>query len=160
MKKLKLSALLALGLFVTGAQAQEALPATGGNASGSSGSVSYSVGQVFYYTLAGDNVTLLQGVQQPYEISVISGMENAGGISLDCMVYPNPTMDKLTMKVDSFDPGNLSFQLFNPNGKLLVNKKLTGKETTISLGNLMPGIYFLKVLDKQKEIKTFKIVKR
>jgi hypothetical protein len=160
MKKLKLSALLALGLFVTGAQAQEALPATGGNASGSSGSVSYSVGQVFYYTLAGDNVTLLQGVQQPYEISVISGMENAGGISLDCMVYPNPTMDKLTMKVDSFDPGNLSFQLFTPNGKLLVNKKLTGKETTISLGNLMPGIYFLKVLDKQKEIKTFKIVKR
>ncbi len=160
MKKLKLSALLALGLFVTGAQAQEALPATGGNASGSSGSVSYSIGQVFYYTLAGDNVTLLQGVQQPYEISVVSGVENAGGISLDCMVYPNPTMDKLTMKVDSFDPGNLSFKLFNPNGKLLVNKKITGKETSISLGNLMPGIYFLKVLDKQKEIKTFKIVKR
>jgi len=45
-KRLKLSAVLLLGLGLTGLQAQESVNATGGNASGSGGSVSYSVGQV------------------------------------------------------------------------------------------------------------------
>jgi hypothetical protein len=53
--------------------AQEAIPAGGGNASGSGGSASYSVGQVVYTTNTGTNGSAAQGVQQPYEISVVSG---------------------------------------------------------------------------------------
>lgn len=67
-KKLKLSALLLLGLGLTGLQAQESVNATGGNASGSGGSASYSVGQVVYTTNTGTNGTVAQGVQQPFEI--------------------------------------------------------------------------------------------
>lgn len=39
-----ISTIFLLGIGLTGLQAQEAIPATGGNASGSGGSVSYSVG--------------------------------------------------------------------------------------------------------------------
>ena len=42
-KRLKLSAVLLLGLGLTGLQAQTSVNATGGNASGSGGSASYSV---------------------------------------------------------------------------------------------------------------------
>ena len=48
--RVKLSAVLLLGLGLTGLQAQESHNATGGNASGSGGSAIYSVGQQRWHT--------------------------------------------------------------------------------------------------------------
>jgi hypothetical protein len=157
MKKLVLSI---LHIFLCNLlQAQFAIPATGGNASGTGGSVSYSVGQVVYTTNTGTNGTSAQGVQQPYEISVATGIAEAKDISLTCMVYPNPVSDFLTLKVDNYDNENLSYKLFNASGIILESKKVSGDETTISMANLLPSIYFLKVIDGNKEIKIFKIIK-
>jgi hypothetical protein len=55
---------------------------------------------------------------------------------------------------------NLSYQLYDMNGKLLQNRKVDGNETVITMGNLVPSTYFLKVTDNQKEVKTFKIIKQ
>ena len=52
--------------------AQENTVASGGKATGSGGTVSYSVGQVVYTTNAGTNGSLSQGVQQPYVVSTLS----------------------------------------------------------------------------------------
>ena len=169
-KKLKLSAVLLLGLGLTGLQAQETIPATGGNASGSGGTVSYSVGQVVYTTNSGTTGTVAQGVQQPFEISVVTGLEEAKGINLNCTAYPNPTTDYLMLKVENYDNENLSYQLFDMNGKLLETKKVTGKQTSIVMSNLVPATYFVKVYavgrndrtgvtEGNKEVKTFKIIK-
>ncbi len=158
-KKLKLSAVLLLGLGLTGLQAQEAIPATGGNASGSGGSVSYSVGQVVYTTNTGTNGSVAQGVQQPYEISVVTGLEVAPGINLTCLAYPNPTTDFLQLKVESEKLKDLIYQLFDINGKLLENKKVEDDETSIVMSNLVPAIYFLKIIQNNKEVKSFKIIK-
>ena len=159
-KKLKLSAVFFLGLGLTVLHAQEAIPATGGNASGTGGTVSYSVGQVVYSTNTGvANGSVAQGVQQPFEISVITGFEEIIGIKLVFIAYPNPTTDFLTLKVENYDNTNLSYQLFDLNGKLLENKKLEGNETTISMKNLVPATYFLKVNQGVNEVKTFKIIK-
>ena len=49
--------------------AQTGIPAAGGNASGTGGSVSFSVGQVFYLMNTGTTGSVLEGVQQPFEIS-------------------------------------------------------------------------------------------
>ena len=101
-KKLKLSAVLLLGLGLTGLQAQTSVNATGGNASGSGGSASYSVGQVVFTTNTGTSGSVVQGIQQPYEISVVTGIEQAKGINLELSVYPNPTTDYLTLEVKDF----------------------------------------------------------
>ncbi|MCF8298850.1 MAG: T9SS type A sorting domain-containing protein [Saprospiraceae bacterium] len=53
----------------------------------------------------------------------------------------------------------LSYQLCDINGKLIEKKKISSNETIISSINLVSGVYFLKVIDKNKEIKTFKIIK-
>ncbi len=158
-KKLKLSALLLLGFGLTGLQAQTSVNATGGNASGSGGSVSYSVGQVVYTTNTGSNGYVAQGVQQPYEISVVTGLEEAKGINLSVSAYPNPTTDYLTLNIGEFDISNLSYQLYDINGKLLQNEKITGNQTSIAMGNLVPANYFVKVIQGNKEVKTFKIIK-
>ena len=149
--------LLISGLI--GLKAQNAIPASGGNASGGGGTASYSVGQVVYTTNTSSSGSVAQGVQQPYEISVITGIEQAEYISLVCSVYPNPVSDFLTLKVEDYDIKDLSYRLFDARGNLLESKKVIGYETTISMANLLPAIYFLKVIDNREEIKTFKIIK-
>jgi hypothetical protein len=146
--------------FGTALQAQEAILATGSNASGSGGSVSYSVGQVVYTTNTGTNSSVAQGVQQPFEISVVTSIEQAKSISLQCSAYPNPTIDFLTLKVENFQLSTLNFQLFDIRGKLLVSKKVENSETTIAMSNFVSATYFLKVTQANKEIKTFKIIKK
>jgi hypothetical protein len=158
-KRLKLSALFLLGLGSTGLQAQETIPATGGNALGSGGSMSYSVGQVVYTTNTGTNGSVAQGVQQPYEISIVIGIEEAKGIKLTISAFPNPTTDFLTLKVENYDKENLSYQLFDMQGKFLENKKITDNQTSIVISNLVPATYFVKVTEGNKEVKTFKIIK-
>ena len=158
-KRLKLSALLFLGLGLTGLQAQTSVNATGGNASGSGGSASYSVGQLAYTTNTGTNGSVSEGVQQPFEISIVTGIEEAKGINLSVSAYPNPTTDYLTLSIGEFDISNLSYQLYDMNGKLLQNEKITGNQTSIAMGNLVPANYFVKVIQGNKEVKTFKIIK-
>jgi hypothetical protein len=158
-KRLKLSVVLLLGLGLTGLQAQESVNATGSNASGSGGSVSYSVGQVVYTTNTGTNGSVAQGVQQAFEISVVNGLEEAKGIKLSVMAYPNPTTDYLTLSIGEFDISNLSYQLYDMNGKLLQSEKITGNQTSIVMSNLVPANYFVKVIQGNKEVKTFKIIK-
>jgi hypothetical protein len=80
--KPKLITSLIIGLFLCSfLNAQESVNTASGNASGSGGSVSYSVGEIVYTTNAGDNGAVAQGVQQAYEISAVTGIEEAKDIS-------------------------------------------------------------------------------
>jgi hypothetical protein len=161
-KRLKLSALLLFGLGLTGLHAQqihESIPATGGNASGNGGSVSYSVGQVMYQIHISTNGSVAQGVQQPYEISIVTAIEEAKGINLAVSAYPNPTCDNLTLSITEFDISILSYYLYDMQGKLLQSDMITGNKTSIVLSNLETGTYFVKVIQGNKEVKTFKVIK-
>ncbi len=158
-RRLKLSTILLLGLGLTGLQAQESGNATGGNAIGSDGSVSFSVGQVVYTTYTGINGSVAEGVQQPYEISVVTAIEEAKGIKLSVKAFPNPTTDYLTLEVKEFELSALQFHLYDTRGKLLQNEKITGTQTSIVMSNFLPATYFVKVSQGNKELKTFKIIK-
>ena len=158
-KRLKLSAVLLLGLGLTGLQAQTSVNATGTNASGSGGTVSYSVGQVVYTTNTGASGSVAQGVQQPFEISIVTGIEEAKGINLSVSAYPNPTTDYLTLSISEFEISNLTYQLYDISGKLLQSEKITGNQTNIVMSNLVPANYFVKVIAGNQLIKEFKIIK-
>ncbi len=158
-KQVIFSAVFLLGFALTGLQAQESLNTTGGNASGSGGSISYSIGQVVYTTNTSTDGTLTQGVQQPYEI-LVTGIEDIKGISLAMAVYPNPTTDLLQLKVENKHLKDLSIQLFDTNGKLLQMKKLIGTDMQIDMRAYAPSTYFLIVNSDNQSIKEFKIVKR
>ena len=147
-------------LYMGSLQGQETIPAIGGNATGTGGSVSYSVGQVVYTTNTGTNGSVSQGVQQPYEISVVTAVENTQDINLVCTVYPNPTSGFLKLVIKSFDYENLRFSLYNMNGVLLQDEKVEARETEISLDNQSYSVYFLKVIKDDLEIKVFKIIKK
>jgi len=157
-KKIKVLLLILLGLGFLEAHAQEVILTSGGNTSGSDGSVSYSIGQIVYMSHTGTNGSILQGVQLPYEISTVTGLEETN-VSLKCTVYPNPASNYVVLKIRNYEANKLSFQLYDLNGRLLENKKIKNNETTIPLEKLLPSVYFLKVSDNSNIIKTFKIVK-
>ena len=157
--KYSLCFLLLSGFGIATLRAQSSNPASGGNATGTGGSVSYSVGQIVYTTNIGTNGTVSQGIQQPYEISVVTAIKNTGEIILECLVFPNPTMGQVKLVVKTKDFGNLRFQLYNLNGVRIQDKKIDNEEIEIFMNNFLPSIYILKVLSGNREIKTFKIIK-
>jgi hypothetical protein len=158
-KKAEIIAILLVSIGLTGLQAQETVTTAGGNASGTGGTMSYSVGQLVYTTNTGTNGSLAQGVQQPNEISIATGIEEARGITLEFVIYPNPATDFVILKTGNYEVVNLRYQLFDINGILLENRKVESQETNISMETYLPSTYFLKITDKNAVIKTFKIIK-
>jgi len=154
--KLLITVFLCLGLMQ--ARAQKDVMAAGGNATGSGGSASYSVGQVVYTTATGTNGSANQGVQQPYEIFIV-GVDENPGINLQLRVYPNPTSIQVTLDIGSRDPENLVYMLYDLRGKQLESQKIRTELTMITMTNLPSGTYILKVLDGQSLLRTFKIIK-
>ena len=163
LKKLSFSLFLVC-VSISVIMAQQVIPATGGDAVGSGGTVSYTVGQTFYTFTQGSNVSLAEGVQQAFEISELTGIDDVKGISLVCSVYPNPTIDVLTLKIaGDIQAGFIAF-LYDNSGKLLENIKIETNETAIPMQDLANSIYFLKIVQTEhapsvRFIKTFKIIK-
>lgn len=140
--------------------AQEIVNTSGGNATGSGGSASYSVGQVVYKSHVGTSGSVSQGVQQSYVVLVENAIEEATGVNLSVSAYPNPTTDYLTLSIEEFDISNLSYQLFDIHGKLLQKAQITDNKTTIVMIDFVSANFFVKVVQGNKEVKTFKIVKK
>ncbi len=156
-KKVKLSVLL-LGLGLT-AQAQQATTATGGDASGSGGTVAYSVGQIVYTTNTGTTGSVAQGVQQAYEISVVTGIKNETKASMSLVVFPNPTTSFLNLKIADLKTEQLTYQLTDAIGKLIIENKIAESSTQINMNAQAEAIYFLNIIQNNLIVKTFKIIK-
>ncbi len=157
-KKLKVAVIL-IGSGVAGLQGQEVMPAAAGTATGSSGSVTYSVGQVHYNTHTGAGFSVALGVQQPFEISVVTGKANQRGIDLALSAYPNPATDHLTLCIESPGFSHMNYHLYDSKGILLESKRVEDKLTNIVMSHRPPSLYLISVTKGDKEIKTFKIQK-
>lgn len=142
----------------TSLKAQQGTAASGGEASGTGGTVSYTVGQVDYMAISVTGYGKVdQGIQQAFEIFSV-GIDDQGGINLTSTVYPNPAVESLTLKIDGEITG-LVYQLYDDNGKLIGSEKIEGSETTIDMSQLAVARYFLKIINNNKELKTFKVIK-
>ena len=148
-----------LAAFSFTVSAQQSVTVSGNTATGAGGSANYSVGQVAYTTNYGTNGNLTQGVQQSYEISTL-GTDEHSEINLQFLAYPNPTTDVLTLSIGNFNSSDLIYSLFDINGRVIQSKKITESLTNIDMKNQQSAIYFLKITADNKEIKTYRIIKK
>lgn len=139
--------------------AQQGVLSAGGDAVGSKGSVSFSIGQVAFTTLNNLDGTITEGVQQPYEI-ILNGIYDEPWISLECVIYPNPASAFVMLKIDNHEIKNLSYCLYNMNGLVIQENVINGKMTTIPMNDLVSGTYLLTVLENSTEVTFFKIIKK
>jgi len=138
---------------------QNSVVSSGNDISGNGETVSYSVGQIAFNTYSGINGSVAQGVQQAYEIFILTGTDDIRSISLNFIAYPNPTTDFLNLKIENFTAEKLFYQLFDMNGRLLINRKIDNAETTIPMQEYVSATYYLKIIKDQGYVKTFKIIK-
>jgi hypothetical protein len=140
--------------------AQEAILTAGGDGTDSGGSTAYSVGQILYSTSSGASGEMIHRVQQPYEISVVNGLDQFGELDLILSTYPNPANDFLTLKVEGLKWTDLNFQMYNSDGRVIYSDILLTTETNIDMSHFPPGVYFLQVTRENDAVKTFKIIKK
>lgn len=140
-------------------QAQQAVNASGGNATGAGGSVSFSIGQVFYSTTTGTTGSVYHGVQQAFEILTLSNPE-LSALTLSAVLHPNPTMDRIVLSLTNSELTNLSYVLYDLNGKVISSALVKESETPIAMQHLPSGVYVLNINQNNTELKTFKIIKK
>ena len=87
-------------------------------------------------------------------MSTTGAEEILNGINIT--VYPNPVSQNLTIQVDGA-PQKINFTIFNTIGQQVLEQFSNQKTTNISVANLSPGIYFLKIQDQDGSVLTRKI---
>ena len=162
MKKNKLLTFLILvgTLGISDTFAQSSVHSSGGNFSGATGSVSYSVGQTVYTTNTGATGSIAQGVQQPFEITKVLTADTFSDLVKELKVFPNPTTENLTISLTRLSTNSLDYEIIDTNGKLFKAEKGMGNETNIDVSSFPAAIYFLKIKNQNQEIKTYKIIKK
>jgi hypothetical protein len=156
--KLILCVILLLPLGIIAGNTQAATTSSGSDSKGAGGFVSWSVGQVAYTSFTGKGGTnsISAGVQQAYTVSVI-GLRST--VSFSYSVYPNPTADNLILQAPNFKTGKITYQLLDLNGNMLKAGLISGNRTEINTGTLPSSTYFLQIIQGNKQVQSFKIIK-
>jgi hypothetical protein len=145
---------LILGTLAFG---QTSTNASGGGTSNTSGSISYSIGQVAYQSTSNTSGSVSQGVQHAFEISTLSLEENALHLSL--IAYPNPTQELLNLRVGNYSQEKLAYKLVDLEGKVILEATIHSETTAIDMKQLPIATYFVEVNHEGKKVQTFKIIK-
>ncbi len=164
-KKLNLCVAFLFAIGQLTAFSQESINSGGGNGTGTGGTTSFSIGQISYHTWSAGNGSLAEGVQQPFEISQITGLIEPENVNLSISTFPNPTSDFLEINIGpqletSLLEGTVSYQLIDIQGRIMTKETLNVRQSKISMYEYPSGIYFLKITIGSKAEKTFKIIKR
>jgi hypothetical protein len=134
--------------------AQQSLNSSGTLIQSNFGSISVSIGEVFYLN-KGSSYSISEGIQHGIVINKIHTNSN-----IHVLVYPNPTDDIIYFKVENYNFQNLSYQFYNILGIELLNGKITGTGSFISIKQFPDEVYYLKLYRSKTEFVTYKIIKR
>ena len=142
-------------------QAQKTALASGGNGSGTGGSFAYSVGQTMYTAQFNSTTTLSKGVQQGYELFLITGLEEEDRFGLVATVFPNPASNYLTVEIKNYNPtADLEIFLFDAKGQEVYRKRVIDVQTQLDVEHLSSALYMLKLVQGDKLLKAVKVIKK
>lgn len=165
-KKLKLSAVLLLGIGLTSLQAQTMYVKES-----SSTQTAYTLSSVRKMTFLSGNVTVQKtdnstGVYNLSGLRYLSFEDYTTGLekqveskNINFNTYPNPVTDVLNIDLTGVATGG-TISILTLEGKLLQAQKTDGANTvTLNLSQLPKGIYLCRYVSTT-EIKTVKIIKQ
>jgi hypothetical protein len=74
--------------------------------------------------------------------------------------YPNPCSNELNVELNSLNNSDKIFDITDVNGNKIKSGKMPGNKTEINTSDIIPGIYFLRVMEGDKIISGKKIIKQ
>lgn len=110
------------------------------------------------YVLTVSNGTCSSSTSVSVAVSSCIGVQelSANGIS----IYPNPTTDKLNIDINTDLVNNAKISIVDALGKLVISETLTSEKTVIRTTNLDTGIYFVRIISNNTEIRVEKLIKQ
>jgi hypothetical protein len=149
------------GLPLMALQAQRDVLTRGGDYSSSGGSVAFSIGQIGYTYLTGEAGSASLGVQQPIRFNIVA-TDDVNPL-WEVSLYPNPASENVYIDLKDDDVlknfNALYVRLFDLQGKLVVEKKITEIVTAFPLSGFAESMYLLQILQDQQPLKSFKLYK-
>lgn len=160
MKKSKvlILSIAVISLFAGKLSAQQVIATSGGTGQSTSGTITYTLGELVIDTYSGTDKKLTQGFQQSRLI--ITAVQELQDLSYSVAAFPNPTTNYLKLKLEKDFPKTLDYLLMDINGKVISSAKIENGETDISFEDYVVGTYFIKIIQGKKEVKTIKVVKQ
>jgi len=137
--------------------AQQVISSSGSTLKNSTGSLSFTVGELVIDTKNAGATTITQGFHQTK--LTITAMNVLREQNFSISAFPNPTNDFVNLKIEKGEIRDIEFTLFDLQGKVLSNQKIKNTNTEVPFSGYNSGNYLLKVNQKGKEIQTFKIIK-
>jgi len=106
------------------------------------------------YSNAGGNIDFTIGFHQTNWNFV--GLEDHAP-SYEAIIFPNPTSEVLNIRTSTFE--NVTYTLYDAQGKLILQDKLSAEQTPIQVSQLAQGSYSLTLSNKTQNLKIFKLIK-
>ncbi len=131
----------------TRAQSPTQVVASGGGfITGSSGSLSFTIGETFTQTFTSSGDILSQGFQQPLTAGISKSLP---GSAQTCMAYPNPANNQVFVEIQSPTGGETTIDVYDDHGRLLISKEVDlvvgPNQVGLVISTLTKGLYFIKV---------------
>lgn len=140
--------------------AQQAVASSGGASKTGKGQVSYSVGQVFFHTKQSAKGSVAEGVLSSVAISDIPAESALFAEMKNTMRLVYLSSGELRL---SLAPGQearaLRLRLLDAGGAIVLEQTMVEKEWRISILDLPSAVYYLSIVEKEKQIQTFQITK-
>ena len=148
--------LLILGLLtiINSVHSQEVVSTQGETYSSPNAIIDFTVGEVVINTVSDGTNNITQGFHQTNWNFV--GLENHTP-GFEAIIFPNPTLEVLNIRASAFE--NVTYTLYDAQGKLIVKDKLTAEQTLIPVSQLATGSYSITLNNPTQNLKTFKLIK-
>jgi hypothetical protein len=156
MKAILLFIFFSLALAV---QAQSNTVSGGGKATGTTGTSTFSIGQILYHTNINTAFSVSEGVQQPFEIIPLA-VEEIEAVNSNVKIYPNPTFSGFYISLPVTETGDPAYQLSDISGKVIRQGTIGKTETFIATEDLTSGVYVLKISKASNSYRSYKIIKQ
>lgn len=134
--------------------AQEVVTTQGDSYSTASANIDFTIGEAVINTGTDGTNDLTQGFHQTNWNFL--GVEDHA-LDYEATIFPNPTEDVLNIRTTTFE--NVTFTLYDAQGKLVMQNILSAEKTPIQVSQLAPGGYSLTLNNETQNLKTFKLVK-
>lgn len=135
--------------------AQEVVSTQGDSYSNGSGKIDFTIGEVVINTGTNGTTNLTQGFHQT-NWKFLGLADYAPQIEVS--VFPNPTSDFLTIQTETVE--NIRYELYDAQGKCVLQGKLTGTQTSVHVSELATGSYSLNLLNATQLLKSIKLIKQ
>jgi hypothetical protein len=116
------------------------------------------------YTVSGSAANGCVGTNTvSVNVSLCTGVAQLNGNLVNYHVYPNPAKEQITLNITTTKSLEIFVELIDGSGKLslkqIVSFNRTKSEHQINISSLASGVYFLKLVSKEGDNKTIKLVK-